>query len=454
MRPKSAVPATPSSAAALDGASRRLLHRWDAHLAARTVQVPEREDFEAFGSLSQLERLQQVLNLARPSHARPLRLALKAKRSQRWRKDHPGAETRENRKERKRAELSVPEIQLPRFWRRTLHDMRSLRTTMSEGLISVDDRTPPAAKVIGSIASTLRVLARTCLDHDRPVELTLETVDLWRAARFKAGNANRSIAVRLKELRTFAVWCDLDEDLIDQLTKLKTRYEKSGRKERKRKDLWVNSNVTQVEDVWVRASELLEMAGAAPVGSERRARLVLDATCLALSVVCPLRCGDLHRIRFETHLRRHADYWSLELDMNKTGCEYRRPELWPELTPFLDAVVMLDMPACEFWEAYDRKAGTPLFSRDGGNSGVLVGWPSQCWKRHFGIGEHIIRSLWHTMMFDSEDDDQWIALTLCGQGNSRTAQDYILKGRCKRAGRRARAKLRAQRLNLLARRED
>lgn len=54
------------------------------------------------------------------------------------------------------------------------------------------------------------------------------------------------------------------------------------------------------------------------------------------------------------------------------------------------------------------------------------------------------------MMFASEDDDQWIALALCGQGNGRTAQEYILKGRRKRAGRRARAKLQAHRLSFLA----
>lgn len=448
MPPESTVPAILSSAAALDGASLRLLNRWDEHLTARAVLMPEKEDFEAFGSVSQLERLRRVLNLVRPSQAGPLRPALKAKRSQYWRKNHPEAETAKNRKPRKPAKLSIPEEQLPRSWRRTLQDMRSLQTMVSEGLVSLDDRTPPAANVIKSLASTLRIFAKICLDHSCPVELTAETVDLWRAARFRAGNTNRSIGIRLKEIRTFALWCDLDEELVERLTKLKTRYEKAGRKEPKRKDRWMLSNDTQVEDVWVQASDLLEMAGVAPAGSEMRARLVLDAACLALSVVCPLRCGDLHRICFGTHLRRHADYWGLEMDTNKTGYEYRRPELWPELTPFLDAVVMLDMPECDFWDAYDRKAGTPLFSRDGGASGVLVGWPSQCWQRHFGIGEHIIRSLWHTMMFDSEDDDQWIALALCGQGNGRTSQEYILKGRRKRAGRRARAKLRAHRASV------
>lgn len=450
MLPEISAAVTPWNLTTLDGPALRLLQRWDEHLAARCVSRPEKADFEAFGCLSQLERLQRVLNVVRPAEARPLRLALKAKRSQRWRKDHPKSEIRENRTPRRPAKLSIPESELPRAWRRALNEMRSLRTTMSEGLISLDDRTPPAAKVISSLASTLRILAKVCLDHDGPIELTLETVDLWRAARFHAGNVNRSIAGRLKELRIFALWCDLDEELIGQLTKLKARYEKAGKKESKRKDRWMLSHDTEVEDVWIRACDLLEAAEAAPAGSATRAHMILDAACLALSVVCPLRCGDLHRIFFGTQLRRHADCWGLEIDTNKTGYEYRRPELWPELTPFLDALVMLDMPECDFWEAYDRKEGTPIFSRDGGLSGVDVDWPSKCWRRHFEIGAHIIRSLWHTMMFDSEDDDQWIALALCGQGNGRTAQEYILAGNRKRASRRARAKLLAHRRSTMA----
>jgi hypothetical protein len=442
---EAAGPTTPSGVVAPCAASERLLQSWDAYLGAKGVSTPEVEDFEAFGGLVKLERLLKVLNLIRPSEAGPLRLALKIKRSQRWRKDHPTAETQENRTPRKPAVQSIPEGQLPRAWCRALDDMRALRTTLSQGMLSLDDRTPPAAAVIRSLASTLRIFAKTCLDYDCPVEISLKTLDLWQAARLAAGNSNRTIAIRLKEIRTFVLWCDYDEDLIDRLNKLKARYGKAGHNAPKRKEHWMLANDTQVSDVWVRASMLLEKAWTNPVGSARRAHLVLDAACLAFSVVCPLRCGDLHRIRFQTHLQRHAGCWSLDIVTSKTGSTYRRAALWPELTPFLDAVIMLDMPACNVWEACARRAGTPLFSRDRGNLDVHVAWPTKCWRRHFGIGEHIIRSLWHTMMFESEDDDQWIALALCGQGNGRTAKEYILKGNCNRAGRNARAKLQAHR---------
>ncbi|MDF3417315.1 hypothetical protein HKX23_03025 [Sulfitobacter sp. KE29] len=51
-------------------------------------------------------------------------------------------------------------------------------------------------------------------------------------------------------------------------------------------------------------------------------------------------------------------------------------------------------------------------------------------------GAQIIRSHWHSLMFECEDNDQWIAFGFCSQGNGRTAQYYILEGRKKRSSRR------------------
>lgn len=158
--PRETANAVPSRIPALDGTAQRLLACWDAHLAARGVIHPEAEDFEAFGSLSRLERLMKVLNLVRPLQAGPMRMALKAKRSRKWRKDHPDPETPKNRKPRRVARHSIPETELPRGWRRALGDMRRLRATAADGLVSLDDRNPPSAKVITNLASTSRVFAK------------------------------------------------------------------------------------------------------------------------------------------------------------------------------------------------------------------------------------------------------------------------------------------------------
>jgi len=280
----------------------------------------------------------------------------------------------------------------------------------------------------GITASTLRVFAQVCEDHALCAEVSPETIELYRSARHAKGNVSTSIASWLKELRIFALLSDLDEQVIAKLLRLQKRYDRAAKRERKRKDVWAAKSGKVLGDVWVMAVKLLTLSKAAPGGSALQAGLALDAACLALSVFCPLRCGDLHRIVVGSELSRHAQGWSLQIVTRKGERTYHRPELWPELTPFLDAVIMLDMTESDLWEAYERKRGMALFSRDGGVSTPGTSWPTCCWHRHFGIEAHIIRSLWHSLMFESENDDQWIALALCDQGNGRTTRHYILEG--------------------------
>jgi hypothetical protein len=443
--------ALPIAPAHLSTAQVSLLARWDAHLAKRCVTIPDVEDFRTFGSISQLEKLRIILAVARPNGCGALRLAVRSAHSGKWRKSHPDPETPATRKPRVRARISVPEADLPRAWRRALKEMRELRATWDRGLLSVDDRMPPTARVIKNLASTLRIYAKACLDAGLPVDLTPEAVDRWREARYKASNKQVTIASRLKELVLFAVWLDLDEEVIARLGRLKTRHLRAARGAPTRKGTWLVENETDPSHVWDRAEELLALAMAAPPGSAARARLTLDAACLALSVVCPLRSGDLHRVEFGTHLRRHPAGWSLQIDTDKTGLTYHRPQLWDELTPVLDALVTLDMPGLDVWTAYERREGTPIFSRDGGTTGVAVGWPSQCWRRHFGIGAHIIRTLWHSWTFASEDDEQYVALVLSGQTNARTAEHYVAEGARQRASRRGRGKVQEARRRNAAR---
>jgi hypothetical protein len=110
-------------------------------------------------------------------------------------------------------------------------------------------------------------------------------------------------------------------------------------------------------------------------------------------------------------------------------------------------VILLTAPGGDFRAGHDARSApsTGIFSQDLGKTDCCELWPTKVWTRHFGIGAHIVRSLWHQMMFESEDDEQYVALALCGQGNGRTGMEYIMKGNRRRAVRRGRAKLRSAR---------
>ncbi|WP_374423236.1 hypothetical protein [Paracoccus sp. (in: a-proteobacteria)] len=422
----------------------RLLSRFDNYLTSRGKTIADLQDYDRFGSLAKLEKLVRAMDAAGRQDSGPLRLALKAKRAETWakKKAKVAARTPAPRKM-----LSIPEQELPRSWLRALGQMRQLRETLDKGRLALDDRSPPSAKVIGNLLHTLRLYAGTC-GSVAPCVLTIAGIDRFRADMFERGCKRRSIAVRLKELRLFAIWLDADEDILDHLGSLASLYQRAGEREQKNKDVFLLETGLQLSDIMPRAEEVLREAQLAPAASALRARLTLDAACLAMSVVCPLRVGDLHRITFGTHLARHTGGWALRLTLGKDGEDYHRPLLWPELTPFLDAVVMLDAAGRDLWQAYDSKAGQALFSSDGSGTPPATGWPSKVWRRHFGTGEHIVRTLWHTMMFESEDDDQWIALALAGQKNARTAIHYIHTGARTRAGRRGRALIRQARMEV------
>lgn len=456
-RPAATAAGTALATGELDAAAVRLADRWYRHLALRRVAVPREQDFADFGSASRLEHLRRVLRLVAPQDLAPILPALKAKRAEAWRKARARADGRSSRQPGPAAELSVPLADLPKAWQRALEEMRRLRQALDAGRLSLDDRTPPSAKVIRNMKGTLRILAGDCLRLGLPVALTVETFTAWRAARlasrtdsrgrWRSPNRHVTIAVRCKEIATFAAWCGMDEALIAAIHECRRRHERAGRGARKRKEAWMLTSDVGIGAVWRRAEDLLEEALAAPPASDLRRRLTLDAACLALSVVAPLRIGDLHRLRIGEHLERRACGWSLSIVTEKTGMPYDRPRLWPELTPFLDAVILLSAPGGDLRAGYGARSlpPTPLFSPDLGRTDCDLNWPSRVWTRHFGIGAHVVRSLWHQMMFESEDDEQYVALALCGQGNGRTALHYIMRGNRHRALRRGRARIRAAR---------
>ena len=445
-----------SSVGSLDPAGLRLLDRWYRHLADRRVAIPRAADYASFRGIDTLRRLRAALVHVAPGDVPPLRLALHSLEAARWQAIRAAAGSPPKQPTGPKPELSLPLSELPKAWRTALKEMLTLRTTLDSGRLAIEDRTPPSAKVIRNLELTLRIFAGVCRTNGRPIELTKETFNLWRETRLvpridrkgrqRAGNRHVTVASRCKELALFAAWADMDEELVSEIRQRGRRHLNAGRGDQKRKEAWMLSHDVGIGDVWVQAEEQLEAAMAAPMASALRALLTYDAACLALSIVAPLRIGDLHRIRFGEHLTRSAEGWSLSILTDKTGALYHR-QLWPEVTSFLDAVVLLDAPGSDFWTCYqDRcEAGVWLFSQDAGASEPDELWPTKVWERHVGIGAHIVRTMWHQMMFDSEDDDQYIALALCGQGHGRTAMEYIVRGNRARALRRGRAKMRAAR---------
>lgn len=430
----------------LSGSDRARLCRWRAHLAARGVEIPETDDFTSFGRLSTLERLRKVLRVVAPETCGPLARAisrLKAEKTAR-----AGSKAKGGRRG-PAVELSIPVDALRDDWRATFADMHARRSRIDAGLMIFDRPEPPAASMIGDIQYVLRALSKVCHDHGCVPAVKSSTVRLWLARQEHRGSRPAGLSLQLRLLQRFLAFRGEKPKLRKKLGKLAADYTRRGTRQRKRKHDWLLQNPTDIVRVWDLAEDVLALSRAAPAGSCRRARLACEAAVLALSVNMPLRCGDLHRLQVGQEITRDADGWRAELVTGKTGDDYEMPALWPETTRFLDEILILEAPGGDMWRGYDGRVGTPLFSCNGGTTALSAEWVSEVFYDHVGTGQHIMRSLWHQLAYDNEEDLTWMALALCGQRGKRTAGQYHQRhARVKsvRAGRQVLAASRAQAL--------
>lgn len=422
-------------------ASTRLI-RWQAHLKERSVSVPDEEDFRSFGKLSTLERLRPELAQVAPETCGPLATVIsELKRAKRM---NAGSQPKGERGG-KPIQLSIPTEDLREEWRATLRQMAMRRDGIDTGMIDLEDTDPPAHSQLKAMEYTLRSLSKICIDNGMEIEITKKSVGKWIERQVANGQRETGIGMQLRQVVRFLSLRGEKKKLRKTLKREAARYSRFGRLKRKRKHAWLLQNPTDIAKVWEHAEALLSSSRAASPGSARRYGLALHAAALALPVAAPLRIGDLSRLRIGEEITRDAIGWSLRTRTQKTGAEYEQSELWPELTDFLDMLLTLEAPGGDLWNGYDRRQGTPLFSRNRGLTGLTADWISDVWCEHIGTGEHIIRTLWHQVAYDSDVDRTWMALALCGQTSRRTSAEYHDKNQRARAVRSGQKLLRTAR---------
>ncbi|MGX9847117.1 hypothetical protein [Limimaricola litoreus] len=272
--------------------------------------------------------------------------------------------------------LSVPPHDLPQDWRTTLSEMHRRRTDIDTGMIDLGDTSPPASSQIKDIQYVLRCIAKVCRDENREPALDTGSVRLWIERQEGRGQAETGLSMQLRKIVEFLSYREENKCLRKRLTKQASRYARIGRLKRKRKHTWLLNNPTDIGKVWTLAEKLLAKSRAHKAGTSRRYLLALHAAALALAVAAPLRISDLWRLRIGHEITRDATGWSMALVTQKTNGDYERSELWPELSEFLDELLVLEAPGGNLWRGYDARLGSPLFSRDGGKTALTAEWIS------------------------------------------------------------------------------
>lgn len=247
----------------LTARQQRLLGSFIAYLGARNGHAPDKADFAAFGALARLERLHGALALAAPHWCAECRLAIMEKRAESWqqrRRDVPA-------RPRRPAMLSVPYAGLPQHWQHALDDMRAIRRDLDRGVMSLDDRVPPAPTVIDNLARTLRQLAFAAEAAGTPPALDVAAVRALLAGLEQRGRMPTTKAARLKELLLFAAWLDDGNAATDAMRREKNRQERLAARQAKEKEIWLRKTRMTVADCWLTAEQLLAEGLALPPGT-------------------------------------------------------------------------------------------------------------------------------------------------------------------------------------------
>ena len=400
----------------------RLVHRFLVHLGQRgkTLLRTENHDIAEFGPLWRVERLAQALSIVAPEVAVLARPALKELRSEKWQKEKAA---RKSVTRKCRRHLSLPQEDWPAAWRIALRALEA-RAAVAEGEeIGLDDGPVYAASIVRSLTNTVGQLARSNRDYGIGDAISVGAVDaLLRAFRARGSRPNTKLA-RTKELLIFATEISAGEDVLIFLRQLKEGFTRESRLKRTRKEEVLQEFPHTLGDIYLTAMDLLEQAGELPAHRDAAFHARMDSALIGLSCNAPLRCGDLHRLRIGREIVRDEQGWRLRLKQKKNQQNYGVP-VWPEVAEMLDALVLDGQSPEALCRRLNEVDGRYLFSWDGGLTAVDDQWPSKVWRRHFGVGEHYVRSLWCSYYAEEDPDNAWAASALVGQRSELTRKVY------------------------------
>ncbi|MBE1297153.1 MAG: hypothetical protein GJ678_13120 [Rhodobacteraceae bacterium] len=315
----------------------------------------------------------------------------------------------------RRLKVSIPEEELPDSWKEALADM--VAGIDRPGLMA------PSPKMVPTYRMKLRQLACSARKAGLPEAFTAEAVKAYAADMRKRKLAAATQLAAFSALATCGRYMDAGRPVLDLLADLKRRSEAASRKEPKQKYAKLQKTGYSPVGIITRADELLREVPDLKCPRSQQAQRNC-AAALALFSVLPVRLADT-RIRFGENLVWRNGAYELRLKLSKSG-ELYDAEVDPRLNRFIDALILrgCDRAWLDAMRQDCMASRRPLFVRNDGES-VGYNYVSDCWRKVFGTGEHISRTILHTFLgveLGAAGTD--LSLSACGQSSPDTAATY------------------------------
>ena len=276
---------------------------------------------------------------------------------------------------------------------------------------------------IKAMGCAVRRLLRSAENHGLEPALTMETASAFAVDLLSGDLKTLSAAGYCDFLGYFAKHAGYASEISDALLETHWALKADAKGDLREKEIKLAQNPIDLVDLAMTAHDLLLRAPDENDIRNRRRDYTL-AGAIALLCKLPIRAKDIRDGKIGEAFCRDSEGWSVNLRTSKTGQEIKG-RLAECLTPYLDAVLLMDTDPMHLWQIYDMRLGTALFAnpaRDWKNYGRE--WLRRNMVENTGHSPHIVRSLIYDTCVLDEDLDLRVARALCGHAHETSRLFY------------------------------
>ncbi len=275
-------------------------------------------------------------------------------------------------------------------------------------------------KVMGC---AIRRLLRSAEDHGLERTLTMDTAKTFAVDLLSGDLKTISAAGYCDFLGYFARHAGYPSEISDALLETHWALKADAKGDRREKEIKLAQNPIDLCDLAMTAHDLLLRAPDENDIRNRRRDYTL-AGAIALLCKLPIRAKDIRDAKIGEEFCRDSEGWSVNLRTSKTDQEIKG-RLADCLTPYLDAVLLIDTDPAFIWQIYDTRLGSALFAnpaRDWEN--YEREWLRRNMVEHTGHSAHIVRSLIYDACVLDDELDLRVARALCGHAHETSRLFY------------------------------
>lgn len=276
---------------------------------------------------------------------------------------------------------------------------------------------------IKTMGCAIRQLQRSADKRGLVAELTMETATAFAEDLVSKDLKTISAAGYCDFLACFARHAGYPREIGEALMETHWALKAEAKGDLRRKEIKLAQVPIDLVSLAKTARELLEHAPLEDDIRNRRRDYTL-AGAIALLSKLPIRAKDLREGEIGKEFRRDSEGWLVDLATSKTGVRIDC-RLADCLTPYLDAVLLMDTDPAHLWTIYDQRLGTALFANPARDWKCYESeWLRRNMTERTGHSAHIVRTLIYDYCALDNDLDAKVAQALVGHAHETSRKFY------------------------------